>query len=273
MKRFKCILYLFVVVFLTVILIFMGTGIVQFTMTAISKGMKISISEDMLYEVSGSAGICMASLILAVYVKRRKYDEISDVREYFSVLKVLWCMIISICICKVITESFTGLLFSNIFPIKSSDLRKTGYISYIFSMLAAPVFEELLFRYGLYNLIKQKFSRTVTVIITAVIFALVHGYHIQGFISCLSAGMVFTLIYIWTKDIRYCIAAHMSCNIFAFIMNKVQSSEINVMGKPLQYDNNGYNMFNAAIIIPAVVICAMCLWKYYQLRKKETKNV
>ena len=35
----------------------------------------------------------------------------------------------------------------------------------------------------------------IKAIICTVVFTVIHGYQIQGFISCLAAGLVFTLIY------------------------------------------------------------------------------
>lgn len=256
MKQFKKIMYLLGVVSLICVLVLLGTAIVQIGMMVIAESMGVVIPEDTLYHVSGSSGIAIVSILCAIFVKKKNYVQCVEQRESLNAGKALIYMVLTVCICQVLTTVVTTALFANTIPVESPQLQgRNTYLDLIFAVLLAPIFEELLFRMGAYSLLRRKFSRVSSIIICTFIFAISHGYQIQGFISCFVAGLVLALIYDKTGNIVYSIGAHMLCNLFASVMNALEDAGVTWFGIGIQYDLNGYVMFHPIIIVIAAALC------------------
>lgn len=71
----------------------------------------------------------------------------------------------------------------------------------------APVTEELVFRAGLYRFIRQKIGRAPALLISGVVFGLLHG-NWAGFLPLAVLGMLLALVYEATGSIRVSILAH-----------------------------------------------------------------
>lgn len=71
----------------------------------------------------------------------------------------------------------------------------------------APIYEELLFRAGLYRFCRQRLGRGWALVISGVCFGLLHG-NWAGFLPLASLGMMLALTYEATGDIRVPIIAH-----------------------------------------------------------------
>ncbi|MBE6023779.1 MAG: CPBP family intramembrane metalloprotease [Cellulosilyticum sp.] len=267
MRYIKQCLYVISVVLLMILVVFISTAILQLGIGLITECFNIALSEDVLYTLSGSGGIAAASLIGVLYVKKKKIalDVKANSRGNTSVLVYT---LLSVCLCKILVDGIMGSILSVLYPMEPMQADVTSWVYYLSAIVVAPIFEELLFRYGLYNIIRQKMSHTFSMLLSAILFATIHGYQLQGFISCFVAAMVFTWIYRKTKDIRCSMLAHMSCNAFAIIMNVIQEAGIKLGGVPLQYGKNGYNMLHPVLIIFAIIVCGMILVKYLK-REKE----
>lgn len=257
MKTVKKVLFLLGLLAGVVATVFVGTAIVQFGMIFLSEKTGIAISEDVLYQVSGSCGIVIASLLCAGYARKKKYTECVVAPERFCVKRAIFYMILSVCICKVVLNSAVTLLCAHIIPVTEQVSGNVGgsYIDLLFGLIVAPIFEEVLFRRGIYSLLRAKFRMESAILIGALSFALIHGYQLQGFLSCLSAGIVLGLIYDKTGNLWYCIGAHMFCNLFAYIMNGLEKRGVTMGGMPLQYEVNGYNTYHPVIIVLAALFC------------------
>lgn len=92
-----------------------------------------------------------------------------------------------------------------------SPAKYTSLISVLFSVIAAPVVEELVFRGIIQSRLEQAMSAWVAVLIQAALFGFIHGQPLQ-----ISYAFVLGLIFGW---IRYCsqsilptVAAHMAFN-------------------------------------------------------------
>ncbi len=270
MKMVKKMLYLLGVIVGIVVLVLVGTAIVQIGMVVVSEKMGAAIGEDVLYQVSGSCGIALAALLCAGYVKKKKYTECVGTAEKFSMTQAIYYAVLSACTCKVVLNSVVTLFCAHTIPMTAQMLGNVGstYIDLLFGLVAAPIFEELLFRMGIYSLFRRKLRRESAILISALGFALVHGYQLQGFLSCLAAGIVFALIYNKCGNLWYCIGAHMFCNLFAYGMNGLEKSGVSLGGVLLQYEVNGYNTYHPVIIVAAALFCIVCLVRSYGCKNK-----
>ena len=86
------------------------------------------------------------------------------------------------------------------------------------TIIIAPICEEIIFRYGIYEFIKSKFNMIVSIIFTSVVFSVIHFYSLSGTIILVILGLLMSIVYIKkNRNILYPIIAHLIFNLFAFI--------------------------------------------------------
>ncbi len=82
--------------------------------------------------------------------------------------------------------------------------------------LLAPLYEELLFRAGLYRYVRQKLGRTPALLISGICFGVMHR-DLTAFLPLVVLGMLFALVYEATGSIRVTIIAHGLFNLNSII--------------------------------------------------------
>lgn len=82
----------------------------------------------------------------------------------------------------------------------------------ILTVILAPIFEELLFRYAVIGY-SRRYGEWNAIIISAIIFALIHTNIFQFFYTFL-IGLVFGYVFVYTRRIIYSIILHMCFNFF-----------------------------------------------------------
>jgi membrane protease YdiL (CAAX protease family) len=81
----------------------------------------------------------------------------------------------------------------------------------------APINEELLFRRGLYHYLRQKLHRPGAVLLSALLFGILH-MNWAGFLPLMLLGALLALAYEWTGDIRVSIMTHALFNFTTVMM-------------------------------------------------------
>lgn len=274
MKQIKNILYIMGVIAVLAALLFISTAIVQLGIIAAAGGMGIALKEDLLYDVSGTLGTVITGAIAAAYVKKKGYTGCVEVSEPFRIKTCAYYGALDYSIC-VLFYVITTFLFAYVFSMvrEPQAIMEKSRIDILltdifFPVLIAPVFEELLFRVGVYSLLRRRFQGKLSILLCTVIFAAIHGYSLQGFCMCFTGGLVYQLIYIHTGNIWYSIAAHMLHNLDANIMNALEHRGVTFLGIPMQYEVNGFNMMHPIFIIAAVLFCGVCVWKRWTRKEK-----
>ena len=79
----------------------------------------------------------------------------------------------------------------------------------------APVFEELAFRGLLYPTLRLRLPAWVAALLSAALFAIAHGYGVQGFAAVTWSGMVWALGYERTRSLLPGMLAHAGSNLLA----------------------------------------------------------
>ena len=88
----------------------------------------------------------------------------------------------------------------------------------ITTCLFAPIFEEVIFRFGLYEYLNKKFkSNIIIMLLTSIIFSAIHFYEIDGFIILLVISLIWNYSYFKTDNLIYPIIMHFIHNIYAVI--------------------------------------------------------
>ena len=77
----------------------------------------------------------------------------------------------------------------------------------VFAVAIAPVIEEFLFRFFLYNVIKHYFGRLLGVILSASLFAAAHA-HFPSFVPLFVLGSCFAIAYEWSGSILVAMTMH-----------------------------------------------------------------
>ena len=77
----------------------------------------------------------------------------------------------------------------------------------VFAVAVAPVIEEFLFRFFLYNVIKRYFGRFLGVTLSALLFAAAHA-HFPSFVPLFVLGSCFAIAYEWTGSILVAMTMH-----------------------------------------------------------------
>ena len=81
----------------------------------------------------------------------------------------------------------------------------------------APIYEELLFRAGLYRYVRQKLGRTPALLISGACFGAMH-FNWAGFLPLAVLGILLALVYEGTGSIRVAIIAHGLFNLNTIIL-------------------------------------------------------
>lgn len=99
--------------------------------------------------------------------------------------------------------------------------------------ILAPISEELLFRGILFESYDHDFSRKKAIILSALLFSLMHA-NMQQLIYAFVAGILFNLIYCYTKSIFICIIVHGGNNFIFIMLNYISIKKgINIVNLPL----------------------------------------
>jgi membrane protease YdiL (CAAX protease family) len=77
----------------------------------------------------------------------------------------------------------------------------------VFAVAVAPVIEEFLFRFFLYNVIKRYFGRLIGVTVSALLFAAAHA-HFPSFVPLFVLGSCFAIAYEWSGSILVAMTMH-----------------------------------------------------------------
>ena len=93
------------------------------------------------------------------------------------------------------------------------------YIALFGSVIIGPILEELVFRYLIYNNLNKFNKKNTSIILSSLIFALVHN----GFINIVYAfiiGTILTIIYSKNKNINEVIILHMVANFMSLLIKE-----------------------------------------------------
>ena len=100
-------------------------------------------------------------------------------------------------------------------------------INLVSSLILAPVFEELIFRKFLINILRYKFSKKWCILISAIVFAISHD-SIQ-WIPTFIGGIILSYFYYKFNSIKFCIFLHFINNLFAVLESLLFKSNNYVM--------------------------------------------
>ena len=94
----------------------------------------------------------------------------------------------------------------------------TVLVEIIATCLFAPVCEEIICRFGIYEYLNKKIKTSlIAMILTSVIFSVIHFYGIDGLIIIFFISLIWNYAYFKTNNLIYPIILHFLNNIYAMV--------------------------------------------------------
>lgn len=193
--------------------------------------------------------ILLSFAVIDTMKKRKIY-----IRDRFSIKNIDYKFLIKItCLSffvRIIFEQFQ--VYLNL-PQSDVSFKITLWsiiVFFIARCIVAPITEEIVFRFGLYELINRKMKSTLAIILSSLIFSVLHGYLFIDTILFIILGIIWTYPYFKKKNLLYSIILHFLHNCYALI---------------------GYaNINNSYYIIFGII--TFIIWLLLELNKKRSNN-
>lgn len=154
----------------------------------------------------------------------KKKDKI-NINKYLNIKKINICILFKYLflsfIIRIILEQiviYMPFTTTNI-QIPSNVFEIT--VEFITTCIFAPIFEEIIFRFGIYKKINKKLNIILTMIITSLIFVIIHFYNIDGSIILIGISLVWNYSFYKTDNLIYPILLHFFHNIYALSDNLI----------------------------------------------------
>lgn len=113
----------------------------------------------------------------------------------------------------------------------------------IMSLIIAPIGEEALMRGLIYPVLRRKLSVTSTIVITALLFAMLHGNLVQ-IVLTIPLGIALGYLYERTHNLLACISMHMLFNATALLLPSVHVGRLD------------------AVVAASLIVITLGLWMY-----------
>lgn len=212
--------------------------------------------------------LCSALALLSVYLILGRPEPVPAPAGRFSPLKYLWLLLLfygmqllAICLTLPVERLFRGLGFS---LEQAAEAAGGGRLSdplmLFYTVLFAPLFEELLFRCYLYGSLRR-FGRSFAVFSTAFLFALMHGNILQFLAAFLIGLLLAGIRERW--GLRYAILLHLSNNALAILFNNYTENAAPVYGLYL------FLLFGGTAALLLTVLRSFRPWRE-QLRQEQS---
>lgn len=257
-KILSKICWLLAVIIAIAVLTLLFTGIIQAAMSVIWS----NISDSTLYSVSGTLGSGVVAVALWLVIRNNKRLGFYNCNHPRDVAWTATFIIFTIATCRIVLPGLWayGAYALSVAPSEIGNAPINSLWQMIsFGVVFAPIIEELLFRKDIFSLLLKRFSVTWTIGLSSLIFAAIHGYNAEGFVSCLLAGSLFSILMARTGSLMLCITAHMLCNLESLVYNQLESHGsclIITLG-----DHTTYSLYILAIGVMLMFVCAMFLIK------------
>lgn len=168
-----------------------------------------------------------------------------------------------------LSDHMCGLVLSSFMTVEPNTSLLAGFSDIISAVVFAPLFEEIIFRFGGCEIPRGKFNVPLICVANGVYFSIVHGYNIQGFFNVFIAGVCAAYIYIKTRNILYVMLEHAAHNALCII----EFEKISLFGEPLYYNKNGFILGAWYWIVFNAVIFILCIiWYIKKFRPKYRHN-
>ena len=228
-------------------------------------GENYEVSDNLVF-IFTELGMLSASVIACSFVKKRhgtKLRETVKVKDFDFALPVM-LMIFDWGVGEII-DHCTGLILSNFMVVEPNTIEIT-VISIISAVICAPIFEELICRFGWCELARGAYSLPIICIANGIFFSLPHMYNIQGFINVFIGGLCSAYIYCKTRNILYVIIRHALHSALCFCDLEI------IFGEYATHENGFIQYSWQYLAVNAVLVIISVIYFVKVFRRKYTEN-
>lgn len=162
-----------------------------------------------------------------------------------------------------IFDQLDGLLLSNLMTVEPNRNTEFGLYGVIMTVVCAPIFEEIMFRFCCCELGCGAYKMPAICIASGLFFAAVHLYNIQGTINVFVGGVCAAYVYCKTRNILYTMLEHAIHNAVCFIP----------YDSLVYYEKNGFVLSRWWwLALNAVIFALGIVWYVKVFRKKYREN-
>lgn len=130
---------------------------------------------------------------------------------------------------RILIEQISLLINVNQAPVFGTTNWLEIIVEFISTCVFASVFEEIIIRFGLYEKLSKKLNFGIAIIISSIIFAILHLYNFYGFIILFVISIVWNYSYYKTNNLIYPIILHFVHNIYALLSNYILNNNFYIM--------------------------------------------
>lgn len=157
----------------------------------------------------------------------KKKDKI-NINKYLNIKKINICILFKYLFLSFIIRIILEQIVIYI-PFTTTDIQNPSnffeiVVEFITTCIFAPIFEEIIFRFGIYKKVNKKLNLVLSILITSVIFAIIHFYNIDGSIILIGISLVWNYSFYKTDNLIYPILLHFFYNIYALSDNLLEFS-------------------------------------------------
>ena len=170
-----------------------------------------------------------------------------------------------------LVDNISGAILSHFMTVEPNPEEQNTLVNIISAVVCAPIFEELICRFGFMELTRKHYSAKFVIIFAAFLFTLLHGYNIQGFLNVFTGAIMMGIVYYYTNNLILTMAEHALHNTICCIT----PSDMSIFGTPIYHETNGFVISSPAwIVINAVLFAASAVVfvKYFVPKYMSKKN-
>ena len=195
---------------------------------------------------------------------------------------LMWLCFAFLCFFVSYLSSFVGQFVEawiyNFFGIEvQNDLAEMSYITpfgvnFLFIGVLAPIFEELFYRKAIIDRLRR-YGDLPAILISGVIFGLVHGNFSQVFYST-AIGLVLGFVYLRTGNVLYTILLHATFNIVSGVYVTELIRRFGDSGIPAEGDTIGiimvlaYNIFTILAFVVGAIFLLVSIRRFWRSLQK-----
>lgn len=167
--------------------------------------------------------LILLNIDVIAYLKRKNI-YLKDKLNYKNInLEFLLNMIFLSLFLRIIVELILPIFLQNETSITISINIGQVIAEFITTCIFAPILEEIMFRFGLFGILHKKMNYILSIIITSIIFALVHPYGLDGLVILIIISIVWNYSYYKTNNLIYPIILHFIHNLYAMLGNQLNN--------------------------------------------------
>lgn len=225
-------------------------------------------SSDANYLFVALANISLC-FIVPILVKKNTNKSI---RRYFYVRKlrltdILMVFLAAYAIPRLVMH-VEGLLLAGRVKVTENTSDTRTLIFFCSAVLIGPIAEEIILRYAMIEQMRKSFSKITILFVTALFFALLHDYTIQGF-TCMFLSFIFVSVYyLRTGNLLFTILWHVLYNLITYVMD---GRVFDTFWSSIYYVKDGFIIYRP-VGLTGLIIMALTGILYYYLCVYQKSN-